>query len=80
LRVIMDASEYRNVVLVVIFLKYVADSFEEKRQQLLKSDYPEDAEDSDAYLADNIFWVRPEARWNNIQKAAKTPQIGEVID
>lgn len=55
LRGSMDASEYRNVVLGLIFLKYVSDSFEEKRQELLKSDYPEDAEDSDAYLADNIF-------------------------
>ncbi|HIW88811.1 MAG TPA: type I restriction-modification system subunit M [Candidatus Ligilactobacillus excrementipullorum] len=80
LRGSMDASMYRNVVLGLIFLKYVSDSFEEKRQEILKSDYPEDAEDSDAYLANNIFWVPKQSRWENIQKAAKTPQLGEVID
>lgn len=80
LRGSMDASEYRNVVLGLIFLKYVSDAFEEKHDELLKSDYPEDAEDKDVYVGDNIFWVPKEARWENIEKAAKTPQIGEVID
>lgn len=80
LRGSMDASEYRNVVLGLIFLKYVSDSFEEKHQELLKSDYPDDAEDPDMYLAENIFWVPMDARWEKIQAAAKTPQIGEVID
>jgi len=50
LRGSMDASEYRNVVLGLIFLKYVSDAFEEKRQVILKSDYPDDAEDPDMYL------------------------------
>lgn len=80
LRGSMDASTYRNVVLGLIFLKYVSDAFEEKRQEVLKSDYPEDAEDPDVYMAENIFWVSKEARWEKIQKAAKTPQLGEVID
>lgn len=80
LRGSMDASEYRNVVLGLIFLKYVSDAFEEKHSSLLKSDFPEDAEDKDNYLAENIFWVPKEARWEVIEKAAKTPQIGEVID
>ena len=80
LRGSMDASEYRNVVLGLIFLKYVSDSFEEKRQEILATDYPEDAEDPDMYMADNIFWVPKEARWEVIQAAAKTPQIGEMID
>ena len=76
----MDASEYRNVVLGLIFLKYVSDAFEEKHQELLKSDFPEDAEDRDAYEAENIFWIPKEARWENIAGASKTQQIGEVID
>ncbi len=80
LRGSMDASEYRNVVLGLIFLKYVSDAFEEKHDELLKSDYPEDAEGKDVYVGDNIFWVPKEARWENIEKAAKTPQFGEVID
>ncbi len=80
LRGSMDASEYRNVVLGLIFLKYVSDSFEEKHQEILATDYLEDAEDPDMYMADNIFWVPKEARWEVIQAAAKTPQIGEIID
>lgn len=80
LRGSMDASEYRNVVLGLIFLKYVSDSFEMRYEELLKSDYPEDAEDPDMYLSENIFWVPKEARWKLIQQSAKTPQIGEIID
>ena len=80
LRGSMDASEYRNVVLGLIFLKYVSDSFETKYEELVKSDYPEDAEDPDMYLSENIFWVPQDARWSVIQNSAKTPQIGEVID
>ena len=80
LRGSMDASEYRNVVLGLIFLKYVSDSFETKYEELVKSDYPEDAEDPDMYLSENIFWVPQDARWSLIQQSAKTPQIGEVID
>ena len=80
LRGSMDESEYRNVVLGLIFLKYVSDSFEEKRDEILNSDYPEEVEEPDAYLAENIFWVPKEARWSVIQKAAKTPQVGEIID
>ena len=80
LRGSMDASEYRNVVLGLIFLKYVSDSFETRHEELLKSDYPEDAEDPDMYLSENIFWVPKGARWELIQQSAKTPQIGEIID
>ncbi|MDM8304295.1 type I restriction-modification system subunit M [Limosilactobacillus vaginalis] len=80
LRGSMDASEYRNVVLGLIFLKYVSDSFEARHDELLKTDYPEDAEDPDMYLSENIFWVPKEARWELIQQSAKTPQIGEIID
>lgn len=54
LRGSMDASQYRNVVLGLIFLKYVSDSFEEKYQDLISSNYPEDAEDQDQYMAENI--------------------------
>ena len=80
LRGSMDASEYRNVVLGLIFLKYVSDSFEARHAELLKSEYPEDAEDPDMYLSENIFWVPKEARWELIRKSSKKPQIGEIID
>ena len=73
LRGSMDASQYRNVVLGLIFLKYVSDSFDEKYESLINSDYPEDAEDRDMYTAENIFWLPKEARWDVIASAAKTP-------
>lgn len=80
LRGSMDASQYRNVVLGLIFLKYVSDSFNEKYETLINSDYPEDAEDRDMYTAENVFWLPKEARWDVIAAAAKTPELGETID
>lgn len=57
LRSNMDAAEYKHVVLGLIFLKYVSDTFMEKYKELLEED--EDfAEDMDAYLADGVFWVQ----------------------
>lgn len=79
LRGSMDASEYKNVVLGLIFLKYVSDSFEEKHAELTQDEYA-DPEDKDEYIADNIFWVPREARWSNINKKSKTPEIGQIID
>ena len=67
------------MVLGLIFLKYVSDSFEEKYQVLLEEGYG-DEEDRDEYLADNIFWVPKEARWSEIQKYATSADIGSVID
>ena len=46
----MDAAEYKHVVLGLIFLKYVSDTFMEKYKELLEED-EEFAEDMDAYLA-----------------------------
>lgn len=79
LRSNMDAAEYKHVVLGLIFLKYVSDSFTEKYNALKAEGYG-DEEDRDEYLADNIFWVPREARWENIKAHATNPDIGEVID
>lgn len=75
----MDAAEYKHVVLGLIFLKYISDAFKEKHQALEK-EKGADPEDRDEYAADNIFWVPKVARWDEIQKAAKTPRIGQLID
>jgi len=95
LRGSMDASEYKNVVLGLIFLKYVSDAFDARRTELEKlladpeSDYYfEDSEQGvqavlenrDFYLAKNVFWVPEEARWGPIQDSAKRPGLGERID
>lgn len=79
LRSNMDAAEYKHVVLGLIFLKYVSDSFSEKYEKL-KADGYGDEEDRDEYLADNIFWVPKEARWDNIKAHATNADIGKVID
>lgn len=75
----MDAAEYKHVVLGLIFLKYISDSFQEKYDQLFAED-PGFAEDKDEYIAENIFWVPKEARWNEIQNSAKQSTIGTIID
>jgi type I restriction enzyme M protein len=77
----MDAAEYKHVVLGLIFLKYIADAFEEKHAALAaQRTSGADPEDPDEYRAENIFWVPKEARWSFLQKNAKQPTIGKLID
>jgi len=94
LRGTMDAAEYKHTVLGLIFLKYISDSFTSRREWLVRetkdadSEYhvPNEAqrnavlEDRDEYKSENVFWVPAEARWDAIQKQAKLPTIGKVID
>jgi type I restriction enzyme M protein len=75
----MDAAEYKHVVLGLIFLKYISDSFEEKHAALAKAK-DGDPEDRDEYMADGIFWVPKAARWSHLQANAKQPRIGKIID
>lgn len=75
----MDASEYKNVILGLIFLKYISDSFETKHQELVEEGEGFE-EDRDEYEAENIFYVPQGARWEDISAAAHTPEIGKVID
>ncbi len=79
LRSNMDAAEYKHVVLGLIFLKYISDSFEEQHQ-ILMDDPMSNPEDKDEYTANNIFWVPMDARWNFLQAKAHTPDIGKLID
>lgn len=77
----MDAAEYKHVVLGLIFLKYISDAFKEVYEEV-KSD-PEglsDPEDIDEYRMRHAFWVPPEARWGYLQKNAKQPTIGVLVD
>ena len=75
----LDASEYKFVVLGLIFLKYISDRFEAKYQELVNEGDSFD-EAKDEYTAENIFFVPENTRWNVIAWAAHTPEIGTVID
>jgi type I restriction enzyme M protein len=83
LRSNMDASEYKHVVLGLIFLKYISDSFEEMHAKLVEGagQYAgADPEDADEYRAEGVFWVPKEARWSYLQEQARQPTIGKLID
>ena len=80
LRGSMDAAEYKHVVLGLIFLKYISDAFEERHAVVLAQWGEEAAEDRDEYIAENIFWVPPDARWSVLQAQAHQPTIGTVVD
>lgn len=75
----MEPSDYKHVVLGLIFLKHISDSFEAKYAELMAED-PACAEDMDEYLAENIFWVPKEARWSHLKANAKQPTIGKLVD
>ena len=95
LRAQMDAAEYKHVVLGLIFLKYISDTFV-KQQDKVKSmvsdpsseyfisedpaEYAEELEERDYYIQDNVFWVPQEARWETLRSKAKQPDIGSLVD
>jgi type I restriction enzyme M protein len=94
LRKNLDAAEYKHIVLGLVFLKYVSDSFSERREELAasfsdpKSDrYKPDAKRLQAALDDrnyykevNVFWVPESSRWEVIQEHAKQADIASMVD
>ncbi len=79
----IDAAEYKHVVLGLVFLKYISDSFETLHARLIadEGEYQHaDPEDPDEYRAENVFWVPPNARWHHIKAQAKQEAIGTVLD
>jgi type I restriction enzyme M protein len=84
-----EPSEYKHVVLGLVFLKYISDRFTERRAaieaELAADGIPEKRgaqflEDRDEYAGHNVFWVPADARWDTIQARAKLPSIGQDID
>ncbi|MBP6536395.1 MAG: SAM-dependent DNA methyltransferase [Xylophilus sp.] len=96
LRANMDAAEYKHLVLGLIFLKYVSDTFTARRAEVQArlqdpddeyyygeaspGDIAAELEDRDYYTSANIFWVPEGARWETLRAAAKQPDIGKRID
>lgn len=77
LRKNMDAAEYKHIVLGLIFLKYISDSFYELYHRLSAGG---NAGDPRVYRARNVFYVPPQARWNYLQDRSKLPTIGRDVD
>ena len=96
LRAQMDAAEYKHIVLGLIFLKYISDSFAEQKERIKEmvtdpnSDFfisedlndinEKDLEDRDYYTQDNVFWVPESARWETLRSQAKQTDLGAIID
>ena len=92
LRGSLDASQYKDIVLGLVFLKYVSDAFEERREQIREeliiegydeATVAETLEDRDEYTGSQVFWVPQEARWSYLAAHAKgTPDksTGELVD
>ena len=75
----MDPSEYKHIILGLIFLKYISDAFETKFDELSTSENA-NPEDRDEYLAVNVFWVPKNARWDVIRSNARTVGLGKIVD
>jgi len=83
LRKNIDAAEYKHVVMGLVFLKYISDSFEELYNLLAagEGEYTgADPEDKDEYQAENVFFVPSVARWSFLLANAKLPSIGKIVD
>lgn len=94
LRGSVESAEYKHLVLGLVFLKYISDSFERRRAVLEAATreegndlYIEDEgeraevlEDRDEYISENVFWVPKKARWDILLAAATQPDIGQQID
>lgn len=81
LRKNIDAAEYKHVVMGLVFLKYISDSFLELYNSLkVEEEMGADPEDRDEYKAENVFFVPPTARWSFLLSNAKLPNIGKIVD
>lgn len=74
-----DPADYKNVVLGLVFLKYVSDRYMAKYNELIKANDGSENED-DYYIADHVFIVPKNALWSNIAKFSKDPSLGQKID
>ena len=75
----VPVSSYKFIVLGLIFLKYISDSFEEKYQELVDEGYGLE-NDKDSYMAENIFYVPSKVRWEYLNAHSKDFNIGQIID
>ena len=75
----VSVSDYKFIVLGLIFLKYISDSFEDRYEELVEEGYGLE-EEKDSYREKNIFYVPKNARWSYLEEHSKDDNIGEIID
>lgn len=75
----VSVADYKFIVLGLIFLKYISDSFEERYKELVEEGYGLE-EEKDSYTEKNIFYVPKNARWSYLEEHSKDDNIGEIID
>jgi len=80
LRGSVESSEYKHVVLSLIFLKFISDKFEDKRQALIDGGMGDFVDQVEFYMQDNVFYLPEEARWSFIKKNMKQDDIAVKID
>lgn len=80
LRGSVEASEYKHVVLGLIFLKIVSDKFEERKQELIEEGKEKYVEMKDFYKMKNVFFLEEISRWSYIVKNAGQNDLALKID
>lgn len=80
LRGSVEPSEYKHVVLSLIFLKFASDKFVERRQELIDEGKDKYVEMVDFYTMKNVFYLPVESRWSYIQANAKQDDLAIKVD
>ena len=80
LRGSVESSEYKHIVLSLIFLKFISDTFEKRKQELIGAGQEKYVDLVQAYTKENVFYLPPESRWSFVQQNAKQEDIALKID
>lgn len=80
LRGSVESSEYKHIVLSLIFLKFISDTFEKRKQELIDAGQEKYIDLVQAYTKENVFYLPPESRWSFVQKHSKQEDIALKID
>ena len=76
----IEPSEYKHIVLGLIFLKYISDKFEKRKNQLIKEGKEEYVNIVEFYSMKNVFFLEEDSRWQFIQENSKKPDLAIKID
>lgn len=80
LRGSVESSEYKHIVLGLIFLKFASDKFETRREELIANGMEKYIEMKDFYTMENVFFLKETSRWSYIQNNAKQNDQALIID